>query len=91
MGASTGVHGDSDNNQISNTVRLVYENLCLVGKWRTVSMIITSQEQQTVCVTFSPVLKHTDIVFRQLNAATDSSPLRGNCPKMIGPLQTMNQ
>lgn len=45
MGASKGVDGDSDNNQISNTVSHVYENLRLVGEWRSVSMIITSQEQ----------------------------------------------
>lgn len=45
MGASAGVDGDSDNNQISSTVSHVYENLRLVGQWHTVSMIITSQER----------------------------------------------
>lgn len=45
VSASAGVDGDSDNNQISYTVSHVYENPHLAGEWRTVSMIITSQEQ----------------------------------------------
>lgn len=44
MGASAGVDGDSDNNQISYIVSHVYENLRLVGEWHTVSVIITSLE-----------------------------------------------
>ena len=50
MGASTEVDGDSDNNQISCTVSHVYENLCLVGEWHSVSVIITSQEQRQYVV-----------------------------------------
>lgn len=45
MGASTEVHGDSNNNQISNAVSHVYGNLCLVEEWHSVSMIIASHEQ----------------------------------------------